>query len=357
MNLFVLGINHKTAPVNVREKLSFSDQEIVEANKKLVSKTSLNEGLILSTCNRVEIYGVSNDPDADHFGEIKGFLSDFHQLDPECFEDRLYNYNGDRVIRHLYRVASGLDSMVIGEMEILGQVKKAYHVAKESKTTGKILHRLFQKTFTTAKKIRTDTAITRGLVSVSSVAVKLAGKILGTLVDKEVLVVGAGQIGEQLMMFLKKNGIKSILVANRTFEKAQELAVKFNATAVKFEDFKEGLVESDIVIASTGAPHCLIRKQDVSEFMPRRRQRPLFIIDLAVPRDVESEVNDIDNAYLYDIDDLQGIVEKNIELRKNELENCDKIIADSCDKFLHWLQVEKAIKNDERYVDNRVAFK
>lgn len=340
MNLVVVGINHKTAPVEIRERFSFSPQKIIEANRMLKDGVSLAENLILSTCNRMEIYAAVNS-DEDSLAGIKDFLSKFHNLNLSDYDKAIYVYKDKAAIEHLFKVASGLDSMVIGEMEILGQVKKAYLDAKCSCTAGKILHRLFEKSFNTAKKIRTETFIGRGAVSISSAAVKLAAKILGRLNDKMVLIVGAGAVGEQLVLYLKKNGIKSIFVTNRTLEKARDLAAKFSAQAVSFEDFKNSLVEVDIIISSTGAPHSIIRKDDILSLMPKRKQRPLFIIDLAVPRDVEPEVNQVDNVYLYDIDDLQKIVNENIKFRVNELDNCSAIISTAADMFMAWLVSEK----------------
>lgn len=342
MKLFVVGINHRTAPVEIREKLSFGLEDIVEANCLLRQRLGLEEGLILSTCNRVEIYAVANIGHQDYINQIKYFLSQFHNINPLEFQDRLYVYRDNEAVKHLLKVASGLDSMVKGEAEILGQLKKAYHQAKESKATGKILNRLFQKTFNTAKKIRTDTFISHGLVSVSTVAVRLAKKILGDLYGKKVLIIGAGKVGEQSVLYLKKNGIDSILVTNRTFEKAQLLADNFGATSVRFEDLCQSLIDIDIIIASTSAPHCIIAQQDILSLMPKRKQKPIFIIDLAVPRDVEAEVNQIDNVYLYDIDDLQQIVDRNITLRENEVDNCNRIIDVSCQRFKDWLMYEEA---------------
>lgn len=343
MRLIVLGINHKTAPVDIREKLSFSAKEVICANQLLRDTLSLSECLILSTCNRVEIYVVAG---KDCISGIKQFLAKLRNIEVSEFENRLYIYEGSDAVKHLFRVAAGLDSMVIGEMEILGQVKTAYSDASESKTLGKLLNRLFQKTFNTAKKIRTETLITRGSVSVSSVAVRLSGKILGHLHDKKVLVIGAGTIGEQLLMYLKKNGVKIIVVANRTYEKALVLADRFGATAIKFDDFPHDLINADIVISSTGAPHTIIRKDDIAHLMPKRHQRPLFLIDLAVPRDIEAEVNKIDNVYLYNIDDLQKIVEENLSLRKNELDGCNKIIENASLHFKSWL-VKENLKHHE----------
>jgi len=335
MNLAVIGINHKTAPVEIREKFSFSPKQIIEVNRLLKGQGFLAENLILSTCNRMEIYAVAGQK-SDFIGAIKDFLSRFHNLRLADYENIFYVYRDKEAIEHLFKVAAGLDSMVIGEMEILGQVKKAYQDARQSSSTGKILNRLFEKAFNNAKKIRTDTSIGRGAVSVSSAAIRLAKKILGGLGDKVALIIGAGLVGEQLVLYLKKNGIKNILVANRTLEKAKILTDKFAATAVSFDDFRQSLGEVDIVITSTGAPHCIIRKEDMLNLMPKRKQRPLFIIDLAVPRDVEEEVNKIDNLYLYNIDDLQKIVQQNISLRKNELDTCNRIIDNSCKAFMGW---------------------
>ena len=340
MDLMVVGINHKTAPVEIRERLSFGAKQIGEVNRLLKERASLEENLVLSTCNRVEIYAVANH-DKDHIGDIENFLGRFHNLDISDFKDRLYVYRDKEAIEHLFKVAAGLDSMVIGEMEILGQVKRAYQEARESRTTGKILNRLFENAFNTAKKIRTETGITRGAISVSSVAVRLARKILGQLKDKKVLIIGTGKVGEQLVLYLKKEGIESILVTNRTFEKARDLAARFAATAIPFEDFRNRLAETDIIITSTGAPHQIIRKDEILSLMPLRKQRPLFIIDLAVPRDVEADVNKIDNVYLYDIDDLQKTVDETRIFRENELDSCFRIVGTSSEKFIGWLAGEK----------------
>jgi len=340
MELVVVGINHKTAPVEVRERFSFSPSKVAEANRLLKANVSLAENLILSTCNRVEIYAVANH-DKDCAPGIKGFLGAFHNMKISDHDDKLYIHKGKNAVGHLFRVASGLDSMVVGEMEILSQLKNAYKDAKSSLATGKVLNRLFEKAFNTAKKVRTETFIARGTVSVSSAASRLAKKILGDLKDKTAMIIGTGVVGEQLIVYLRKNGIGRILVANRTLERAKDLAGRFGATAIAFEDFRERMAEVDIVIASTGAPHCIIRTETIASLMPKRRQRPLFIIDLAVPRDVEAQVNTIDNVYLYDIDDLQRIVDENMSLRRNELDNCSRIIDTAADKFMAWLVREK----------------
>ena len=346
MNLIVIGINHKTAPVEIREKFSFSSKQTIEANYLLKKNTSLAENVILSTCNRVEIYAVA-DRNSDSVNTIKSFLSQFHNLNLSDYENRMYIHKDKEVVEHLFGVTAGLDSMVLGEMEIVSQVKKAYQDARESRSTGKVLNRLFEKAFNAAKQIRTETLIGRGPVSVSSAAVRLAEKILGELTKKTVMIIGTGTIGEQLISYFSKNGIQSTLVANRTFEKANALAARFAATAVTFDDFKARLAEVDIVVASTGAPHCIIHHDDIMTLMPQRKQKPLFIIDLAVPRDVEADVNKIDNVYLYDIDDLEKIVNENINIRKSQLDGCSAIINTAAERFMAWLASEK-IRDEPR---------
>jgi len=336
MNLYVIGLNHKTAPISLREKLSFAPHKIIQANQALKEAACLEEVLILSTCNRVEIYAVTNGFNCDYIARIKSFLSQYHKIDLPDFEDRLYVYKNEESAQHLFKVSAGLDSMVIGEPEILGQVKKAYQIAVESKTTGKVLNRLLHKTFTAAKIIRRDTFITRGAVSVSSVAVKLAEELLGSLKNKNVLIIGAGKISEQMILYLKKRGIKDLLIANRTFEKAKNLAQNFGAQAIKFENFAENLIETDIVIASTGAPHTVILKEDIAPVMLNRKNKPIFLIDLAVPRDISPAVGEIDNVYLRDIDDIKKIADQNIKLRKSELDSCREIITKSSRHFIEW---------------------
>ncbi|MBF0217390.1 MAG: glutamyl-tRNA reductase [Candidatus Omnitrophica bacterium] len=341
LDIAVIGINHKTAPVEIREKLSFSPGKIVDANRLLKETLSFRESLILSTCNRVEIYAVPGNA-ADHVSDIKNFLARYHGADLAEYGERIYVKRGRSAVEHLFGVTAGLDSMVVGEVEISGQVKKAYNDAREGLTTGKALNRLFEKALNTAKKIRTKTLIGRGPVSVSSVAVALAEKILGKLEDKTALIIGTGEIGEKLLLYLKKNGIKSVLVANRTREKALDLASRFKAEAVAFREFIARLADVDIVIVATGAPHSLIRKDDIVPLMPRRKQRPLFIIDLAVPRHVEGAINKIDNAYLYDIDDLEKITSENMNSRKGELENCFEIVRSSADNYMKWIEAVNA---------------
>lgn len=340
MKLVVAGINHRTAPVEIREKLSFGQREAAQANSFLKERFSFKEGLVLSTCNRIEVYAVDALSNYDPAGRIKGFLSECRKAKPAEFEKRLYVYEDKEATRHLFKVASGLDSMVLGEAEILGQVKNAYLDARRSRTTGKVLNRLFEKAFNTAKKIRSETGVSRGAVSASSVAVKFAAQILGNLPDKKVLVIGAGKVGGQLILHLKNKGVKSVFVTNRTFERVQELAASLGVCALKVENLHSALRDADIAITSTSAPHFIIKKSDILSVMPERKKRPLFIVDLAVPRDVEEGVKEIKNVHLYDIDDLQKAAEENLALRKNELTNCNRIIDNSCRAFMEWLAKE-----------------
>ena len=274
MNIVIIGLNHKTAPLELREKLAFSERELREALDKLLQLKHIQEGLILSTCNRVEIYAVVNEREKGVL-DLKQFLEDYHRVKCEEIEEHLYTYSQPKAISHLFQVAVSLDSMVVGETQILGQVKAAYSRALENGSTGKILNALFQKSFRVAKDIRTNTNIARSAVSISSVAVELANKIFGDISGKTVMIVGAGKMSEQAVDYLASSGASSILVANRTFSRAEEVAKKFRGRAVKFDRFLEEIVFSDIVISSTGAPHYVILKNDMLKTMSARRHRPI----------------------------------------------------------------------------------
>jgi len=320
----------------MREKLAFPERSLGEALKKLLEHQHIREGVILSTCNRVEIYTV-----VDGFEEgkaaLKDFLEDYHQMKFLEIEDKLYLYTGPEVVSHLFRVASSLDSLVVGEAQILGQVKAAYSRAHENSGTGKILNSLFQKSFRVAKEVRTNTDIAKSPTSVSSVAVELAGKIFGNLSGKKVLLLGAGEMSEITARCLSSSGVTSVLVSNRTFSRAEELAGKFQGRAVKFDKFIDEMVHADIIISSTNAPHYVIKKEDILNIMPLRRHRPIFFIDIAVPRDIEPEVNRIDNVYLYNMDDLKAVSEENLKLRQKEMERCLPIIERETAQFMNWL--------------------
>jgi len=335
--IILIGMNHKTAPVEVREKLAAkcSDASIYDDMRAFLRDGRLSECLVLSTCNRIEFLLVTSRPD-----EAELVVQDLMQreLQTENLSDWLYRFKNREAVSHLFKVASGLDSMVLGEPQILGQLKDAYREATMQKTTGVILNRLLHKAFSVAKRVRSETGIGCRAVSVSYAAVELAKRIFGSLIDKSVLLIGAGEMAELAAEHLATNGVSQMYIANRTLERAIELARKFKAKTVPFEQFVDSIAVVDIVISSTGATEPIISKKVIKSMMRRRRHRPLFIIDIAVPRDVEPEVNNIDNVYLYDIDDLQGIVELNKEQRRKEAQKALYIVELETFKFIEWLQ-------------------
>ncbi|MBI1870376.1 MAG: glutamyl-tRNA reductase [Chlamydiae bacterium] len=337
MNIQVIGLNHKTADVALREKLAFSQPQAMECLKRIRELGLASEALVLSTCNRVEFYKVWDR--SDSLESLAKFLGQFHKVSIPDFEKSLYFYEGRDAVRHLFRVASGLDSMVVGETEVLGQVKKAYQLASEIQSTGLILNTLFQKSFYVAKLLQSTTKIHEGSLSVSSVAVQLAEKIFGSLFSKTVLLVGAGKVSEQTVRKLVEKGVKGIIASNRSFEKAQSLAQKFSGKAIRFDEIKTQGIEADILISSTAAPHFILHREDVLELMDRRRQHSLFMIDIAVPRDIDPEVNALDNVYLYNIDDLKGIAEKNLQERLKECEKADALVEEETGRFMNRYQV------------------
>lgn len=339
MDLLVVGMSHKTAPLEIRERLSFRAAHMCEANRRLKESASLEENLILSTCNRVEIYALGPKRQ-NHLNGIENFLSYFHRFDISGCRHRLYVHKDKEAVTHLFKVACGLDSMVLGEMEIARQIKKAYQDARDSRTTGKVLNRLFEKAFKTVKEIRSKTLISHGASSISALAVNLAKEKLRGLSDKKALIVGAGKVGERLVSYLKNESIGSILVTNRTPEKARDITLKFGADTVAFEDFKSKLAEIDILITCAQAPGYLISRDEAQSLMLKRGDRQFFIIDLAVPRSVEAQVRQLGQVYLYDIEDLQKIACENQELNQEELESCFGIIRGSSDKFINWMRQE-----------------
>lgn len=322
MQLFVTGLSYKTAPVELREQLAVSNSKVPCVGCRLKVAGDLNELVLLSTCNRVEIYGVT--PRVN--GNIDSLFSVLTNTNRDLSLFRYVRRDADAV-RHLFSVVSGLDSMVLGETEIAGQVKQAYDAAREAKLTGSILNRAFQKAQQTAKEIRTRTQIGRGATSVGSVAVELAEKIFGPrLAEKAVIIIGAGQMGEACVKHFAKRGAKSILVSNRSFERAEKLAGEFGGRAIRFDACLEAMLEADIVVSSTGCPRTILHRPDVEKVMRARGNRPLFLIDIAVPRDIDPDVNRIDNVYLYDIDDLEAIVRENVRHREEEIAVCREII-------------------------------
>ncbi len=337
MNLIVFGINHKTAPVEIREKLSIPEHKLEEHLALMNSKTpGLVEKVILSTCNRVEIYARANDIEKG-VDQIKRFLSDYHEISMDDLEKSTYVYLLEDAVEHLFKVASSLDSMVVGEPQILGQVKDAYRNAKELRATGTILNNLFERSFSVAKRVRTETAISENAVSVSYAAVELARKIFGDLNGKTVMLIGAGEMIELAARNLLSQGVKTVLVSNRTYKRAVELATELNGEAIKFDDLHDELKRCDIVISSTGAPHFVVRSDLAMKVIGERNHRPMFFIDIAVPRDIEPSVNDIDNCYLYDIDDLKNVVEANLAEREKEAGKAEEIVKNEVGEFLVWV--------------------
>ncbi len=338
IELYLVGINHKTAPVEVREKLAFKNSPLHPLEKLKSENPFFKEAYFLSTCNRVEFYFVLDPEDKTLFMEkFSKFLERETGLKWEELKKYLYFFKGEEVIKHLFEVACGLDSMVLGEPQILGQVKDAYKQALSVKTCGLVLNRLLHRCFFSAKRVRTETGIGGGAVSVSYAACILAKKILGSLKNKKVLLVGAGEMAELACMHLVSAGIKEVLIANRTFSRAVELAEKFKGKAYPLEELKSALIEADIVISSTGAPEFIITRNTISSILKPRKYKPLFIIDIAVPRDVEPEVNEIENVYLYDIDDLKMVVEESLKERQKEALKARTIIEEEVLKFKKWL--------------------
>ena len=335
--VILVGLNHRTAHVEIREQVAFPEEDLDRSMKALYKLPNLSEGLILSTCNRVEIYAATKDSEKG-VEEIKDFIAQQHHLHLSKFEDTLYVLQGEESVKHLFRVASSLDSMVVGEPQILGQIKGAYRVAHAAKTTGVLLNKLLHKAFSVAKRVRTETSIGNRAVSVSFVAVELAKKIFAHLEGREVLIIGAGEMCELAAQHLVRAGAQKILVTNRTWDRAMELAERFQGEALPFTELPHALLRADIIISSTGSPDVIVKKEEVSTIIRQRKQRPLFFIDIAVPRDIEPQVNTVDNVYLYDIDDLQEVAEANMKDRQHEARKAEAIVATEVEQFCRWYQ-------------------
>jgi len=324
MKVFVAGLSYKTAPVELREQIAIAPSTLHCSGCRLKIGGGLEEVVLLSTCNRVEVYGVASNVNGNVHGLFRHLGSGTRD-----FEPYLYVREGDEAVRHLFSVAGGLDSMVLGETEITGQLKHAYEVAQKSKLTGRVLNRAFQTALQTAKEIRTTTQIGRGATSVGSVAVELAGKIFGgDLSEKTVMIVGAGKMGEACVRHLSKKGARSVLVSNRSFERAEGLANEFGGRAIRFDDCFSAMRDADIVVSSTGSSQIVLHRDDIDRVMSERRNRPLFMIDIAVPRDIDPDVAHLDNVYLYNIDNLEKLVRENLRLREAELTRCREIIEE-----------------------------
>jgi len=335
MELIVLGLNHKTAPIEIRECLAFKSEDIEKALAHARTLPSLKENMILSTCNRVELYAVGRQAEKA-ISDLKTFLSQFHHLPLRRFEDSLYVHTGHEAVQHIFRVASSLDSMVIGEPQILGQIKEAYEMAAGGKTSGLVLHRLLHRAFHVAKRVRTETRIGNRATSVSSVAVELARKIFETLEEKAVLLIGAGEMCELAAQHLISGGVGQVLVTNRTYERALSLAEKFKGTAVPFEEIYQGLGSADIVISATDARKPILEHDQIARIMKGRKQRPIFFIDIADPRNIDPRVNDLENVYLYNIDHLQKVANDNIQGREEEARKAEAIVQQEVVRFVGW---------------------
>lgn len=336
MNIIVIGLSHKTATVEIREKVAFSPNLIEKPLHDLVALDDIIEGVIVSTCNRVEIYATTRDI-AGGIARVKRFLADHHRIPLETLEAHLYCHHSEAAIRHVFRVASSLDSMVVGEPQILGQIKTSYGYAAEYKSSGIILNRFLHKAFSVAKRVRTETKIASSAVSVAFAAVELAKKVLGDLSDKTVMLVGAGEMCELAAKHFLNSGAKGIMVTNRTFERAERLAEEFAGEAVRFEELFDHLHRADIVLSSTGAPHIIIGPKEVEEVVKRRRFKPMFFIDIAVPRDIDQRVDDVESAYLFTVDDLQEIVQANLAQRGLEAQKAEEIVDQEIGQFFKWL--------------------
>ena len=338
MQLALVGLSHKTAPVEIRERLAFSNDALRSALTSLVDRRAVNEAMILSTCNRVEV--VAESPDERL---IRDFICEFHQISHDSVSSHLYSYRNVDAIRHVFRVTASLDSMVIGEPQILGQVKEAYRIAMDAGTVGMHLSALMNRAFAVAKKVRSETGISQSAVSVSYAAVELARKIFGDLSGKTVMIIGASKMGELAAKHLRRAGASSVLVTNRTFERAVELAKVFEGAAVPFEHFTDHMTGADIVITSTGAPHFIIGRNLAEQVIHRRKNKPIFFIDIAVPRDIDPAVNQIDNAFLYDIDDLQQVIDANLKERFKEAMRAEQIVDDEVEAFCLKMQTRDVV--------------
>ncbi|MGA3211780.1 MAG: glutamyl-tRNA reductase [Terriglobales bacterium] len=334
MSFLLIGVNHKTAPVDVRERFAIPESRLPDAVQQLAKYPGVEEALIVSTCNRVEFVARA----VNGTSGLSGFLADYFAAPPSEFQNYVYEYREKDAVRHIFRVASSLDSMIVGEPQILGQVKEAYAVARAAGTLSSQLDALFTRAFAVAKRVRNETAVGASAVSVASVAVELAKKVFGTLNGRTVYLVGAGKMCELAARHLRAHGAGSVFVANRTYDRAVHLAEKFNGQAMNFEQLYETVDRADIVITSTGAPHFIFRKEHAEKFLQKRRNKPMFFIDIAVPRDVDPAVNELDGMFVYDIDDLQSVVSSNVADRAGEARRAETLIEEEVERFLARLQ-------------------
>ena len=335
--IVIVGLNHRSAPIEVRESVAVENSYVRAALGRLHGYPSVREGVILSTCNRVEVVAAGSDSESA-FSDITKFL--FEQKahrNSAPLDDHLYTYRGADAVRHLFRVAASLDSMVVGEPQILGQLKQYYDTAQQAGTVGAVLHRLFHRSFSVAKRVRTETGIGSGAVSVSSVAVDLAKRIFDRFDDKTVMLIGAGKIGDLMACHLLSQGVRSLMVTNRTFERAVLLAEKIQGSPIRFEDFPRYLTIADVVIGCTAAAEVLVEAATVEKVLRERKQKAMFFIDIGDRRNFDPQINDLDNVYLYNIDDLKSVAEDNLQGRSNEAEKAEEIVRVEAQTFVRWL--------------------
>ena len=331
--IIVVGLNHETAPVAVREALAFPKERLADALAQLREQAGLGEAMILSTCNRVEVYGLASGPCSD---AVAAFLARYHARPVSDVEGHLYRLEGEAAVRHAFRVAASLDSMVLGEPQILGQVKEAYESAEKAGSLGSVLNALRNRSIAAARRARSETAIGRNAVSVSHVAVELARKIFGELRDRSVLLVGAGKMSELAARQMVRDGARASVLGGRTFEKAEQLAAALGGRAAPFAALRSELAKADIVISGTGAPGVVIQREDVEAAQALRRGRPLFLIDIAVPRDIASDAGRMAGVFLYDLDDIKKVAEANLRERKKEASAAEAILDEEIREFLEW---------------------
>jgi glutamyl-tRNA reductase len=335
--IFIVGLNHRSAPIEVRESVAFEKSEITEALGRLRSISAVRESVILTTCNRVEV--VAAGPEYDRVMEAVTRLLDQQRSSSNngSLSDHLYTYRGADAVRHLFRVAASLDSMVVGEPQILGQLKEHYNMAQKAGTVGAVLHRLFHRSFFVAKRVRSETGIASRAVSVSSVAVELAGRIFDRFEEKTVMLIGAGKMGDLMARHLQRCGVRNIMVTNRTFERAVELAEKIRGNPIRYDDFPRYLQLADLVIGCAGAPEVLVDAGMVEKVLRERKQAAMFFIDIGDRRNFDPEINAIDNAYIYNIDDLKSVAEENLNERSSEAEKAECIVQEEVGSFLDWV--------------------
>jgi glutamyl-tRNA reductase len=329
MKFQIIGVNHNSAPLAVRERLAVPEAELPDAVQHLVKQPGVEEGMVLSTCNRVEVITSCNEAPAD----LRGYLRSYFGISPDAIAPHLYEYQEREAVRHVFRVASSLDSMVVGEPQILGQVKEAYSVARSLGAINSALEALLSRAFAVAKKVRSETAIGSSSVSIASVAVQLAEKIFGSLEGKTVYLIGAGKMAELAARHLISHGAGKMIISNRTHERAVTLAEVFGAQTAPFENLHETAAQADIIVTSTGATEPLFRREHGERLLKGRRNRPVFFIDIAVPRNVHSEVNKLDNLFVYDVDDLQSVASSNSAERKKEAERAESIVEAEVERF------------------------